>query len=601
MILALLLSPSVAATLVTVTLTELYRTSGGGCCPGGTVEFGANKTLDKVVFAPVIAHHHSGSNSLAFTLFRNGTEVYSTSWSLSAVAQAPVEYERSLNRTLADRFAFNGYLGSRSSGFAYLEARMVPILLTARLSPEDEPENLGLISDLVDPAPGSTHFRVATTTPNTLVWAGYDTDYTKKLTTDPDGDEAVWACIDTNGNSLCDVNENAARTCWDAGFDWYQGKCCGRDYAGCQFVGAIQNGTMRVCTPAPRERPGGRETCVNVPTFANINSTCGRNAAGEWEWAPLSEPGEIHEFFGCAENSSLVSDGKKVWQCGSGTLFGDASAMNVFAGVNLSGETHEYFCENKTITECGGRQAFASINTRETGDVKVFNTSSLQYCASDGDWTTDLDVKDEDSCEAAGFFWTGSMCCSENDDRGEYYNDPLALTATAGRGGCWNKTYVESGRFAVQNKVINYRGKFFGCRLNTTVLLLKDSHTDETLINNSLGVCGEVLNNAVPGHQYPHAVCNPQGVWEFTKELMGELQKTIKWSALINMSGIRQAGCCAFDQCWNGTRCQPLDAFYRINDRGFVCNLPSAAPQEIPVFGEPVCSTDAQGNRVCIA
>ncbi|MBW2978662.1 LamG domain-containing protein [Candidatus Woesearchaeota archaeon] len=45
------------------------------------------------------------------------------------------------------------------------------------------------------------------------------------------------------------------------------------------------------------------------------------------------------------------------------------------------------------------------------------------YCASDGDWTKDLDIKDSVSCNAAGFDWTGHKCCSEDDDPGESYSD----------------------------------------------------------------------------------------------------------------------------------------------------------------------------------
>ncbi|MBN1644491.1 LamG domain-containing protein [Candidatus Woesearchaeota archaeon] len=45
------------------------------------------------------------------------------------------------------------------------------------------------------------------------------------------------------------------------------------------------------------------------------------------------------------------------------------------------------------------------------------------YCASDGDWTKDLDIKDSLSCHSAGFDWTGHRCCSEFDDPGESYSD----------------------------------------------------------------------------------------------------------------------------------------------------------------------------------
>jgi hypothetical protein len=296
------------------------------------------------------------------------------------------------------------------------------------------------------------------------------------------------------------------------------------------------------------------------------------------------------------------------------------------------------------------------------------------YCASDGDWTTDLDAKDVRSCDAAGFKGSGTYCCSEADDPAEYYNDPLGVPppmnvlipeqsgaeiitgtdrttiildqngdwvkfngpvrlrvdkwsqfeeyagifkdcellesrmievpagrqrfaanaepgqgsianpqciyrklnitveALPGRGGCWNKIFIESGQFAVPSRVINYRGQFYGCRITDPALLdTKDTHTDQFLINNSIAPCGYVLNDAIPGGQAPHAVCRPDGLWGFTDELVGTIEKSIAWSAYINLTGISQSGCCGFDNCWNGTKCQSLGSYYRIGDQGFVC------------------------------
>lgn len=59
----------------------------------------------------------------------------------------------------------------------------------------------------------------------------------------------------------------------------------------------------------------------------------------------------------------------------------------------------------------------------------VVNVSGVYYCTSDGDWTTDLDVKDELSCRSAGFNWTGHACCSEFDDPDESYSDFSAPAA----------------------------------------------------------------------------------------------------------------------------------------------------------------------------
>ena len=58
---------------------------------------------------------------------------------------------------------------------------------------------------------------------------------------------------------------------------------------------------------------------------------------------------------------------------------------------------------------------------------QIISSLPSYWCASDGDWTTDLDSKDLPSCEDAqnlagenaGFKWTGTACCGE--ETGEYY------------------------------------------------------------------------------------------------------------------------------------------------------------------------------------
>jgi hypothetical protein len=220
-------------------------------------------------------------------------------------------------------------------------------------------------------------------------------------------------------------------------------------------------------------------------------------------------------------------------------------------------------------------------------------SSTVYYCASDGDWTKDLDIKDDESCEAAGFSWTGSRCCSEADDTSEYYNDPKFPNAT---GGCWNKMFVRAGEFAVTDRILNYKGKFFGCRLsliNDAILLnIKDYHLDNLLIDNSITPCGMVLMDAQPGGM-PHAKCQPNGEWMFTDEPGGVINKSIKWAGLVG-PGIALSGCCAPDQCWNGTKCQRLGTYYRIGEEGFICKMlpPTSTP-------EPPTSEICHHNNDC--
>jgi hypothetical protein len=671
------LSPAVLAKPVEIALVEMHRTTGGGGSPSGTIDFQTEKIFDKVVFAPYINHHHSPGNSLTFTLSLNGTAIYTTSWSLSAVYQAPVEYVRSLGNTRAQNFSYSGYLGSQSQGFAYMDVRMPPYLLRGRILRDDDITDFGVIDDYINQSPTSNRFAVESTTPGIAVWVDEDgTNLAQKATSDPR--HHIWACADTNVNNLCDIDEGSYRTCNENGGDWYKGQCCGKDVTTCGLVGSIyalntiyvkygtsygqtQNivsfrttatvgytplktntlyvkkslyssiptqvravattGFTAVSAPVVYVVYGtGTETttikdvvttqppstatytALTLYTGTSSGALCGKNAAGDWEWVPLDDTGEIHQM-GCP-NASVVTDGALIYHCGAG-LENVTQAAGDFRTIQFEEHVHEYSCVDKQFHECGGSFGpFSSSNGYELGTTNPA-LLEIQYCASDGDWTPDLDTKDEASCTAAGLGWTGSKCCSEADDPNEYYNDhdPNAT------GGCWNQVKYPSGDFTVPERVINYRGQFWGCKItDNSLLALRDTHTNDPLVNNSLQSCGMVLENAQPGGQ-PHARCSHDGTWDFTNEPGGTINKSIAWPTLVNLSaGLSRWGCCAYDQCWNGTSCQNAGAFYRIGEAGYTCQLPEGELQQDstpPLISLPrggiVCSTLPDGRVACIA
>lgn len=69
------------------------------------------------------------------------------------------------------------------------------------------------------------------------------------------------------------------------------------------------------------------------------------------------------------------------------------------------------------------QDAISRHYSNATSYCGVASMPDVYYCASDGDWTKDLDAKDEPSCSSAGFNWTGHKCCSEMDDVDESYSD----------------------------------------------------------------------------------------------------------------------------------------------------------------------------------
>ncbi len=584
--------PIVMALPYDVSITEMYR--HGMYWPPKTIEFGALKNFDKVVFMPCIAHHHSAGNALSFTLLNNGTKVYEAAWSRVAVGECPApEFDVSLGNTLADNFTWGGYIGSRSWGFFYFEVRMPPVKKYGAIPRDMEAMDLGEVGVITNSAPGSNAFRISTELPNVFVFFDDSTGERKDITYEKDARAMV--CPDTNNNSKCDYDETSFKTCTDAGGDWFRDYCCGTNVTSCQYVGNIPINTTRECIK--RNSFGICTEYANVVHNSTINAICGNNSRGEWQWVPAEDIGEINEMK--CPDASIVPDGNSFFACG--TPFDSITQpFGEFRNIRIGSANHEYSCNNKMVFECGGKEGpFSTINGVLMGGTNP-GLSETYYCASDGDWTTDLDGKDNTSCYAAGFSWTGSLCCSEADDPAEYYNDKSPNSV----GGCWNSQFIQSGEFVMndprveEDRVINYNGSFYGCNITINSLLaLRDTHApSEPVIDNSRGICGYFLFNARPGEPYPHALCYTRtGFWERTEELAGTIIKEIAWPNLVNLSlpGISSQGCCGFDQCWNGTQCQSLNSFYRILDDGFMCQMP-----EVTIL-PPGPSVECERNDDC--
>jgi len=615
------LSAAAIALPYEVSIQEVYHSGRGW--PPSPIEFGVTKNFSSVVFKPCIAHHHSAYNGLTFTLFSNGNRTFEKYWGRYTVGECPApEFESPLDNTAADNFTWSGYIGSRSWGFYYFEVRLAPVKKYGAMDRNADPVDFGDVSDLTDAAPVSNAFRISSSSPNVLAYFEDETGEMNDITFDKDARAMV--CADTDNNKICDINEPSARACWDNGGDWYRGYCCGFNFT----EGFVKSVPINISTFCAETGWGGEcRRSITVVENLSINAICGKTSEGKWRWAPLGEPGEIIDLLGWP-NASVVSDGERIYSCGnqigSYTVPDDVyevclkterqrvcieyyscsyqdvcvskvylwrrnqtisspatSAFGRFINVSVGSVNHEYSCKDKVVYECSGKtSAFSTNNGVEMGATNPSFTDEILYCASDGDWTADLDTKDRDSCEAAGFSWTGSLCCSEADDTAESYNDLLYPNAT---GGCWKKIPIPSGEFAVDGRIINYKGQFFGCNItDSAYLAIKDYHSPtKWLVNNSISFCGAVLLNARYG-DLPHAVCQPNGFWKFTSEPGGTIYKKIKWEGLAP-PGIKVGGCCAYDQCWNGIRCVPLGSYYRVLDEGFVCKLPSEAYQEIPL------------------
>lgn len=308
-----------------------------------------------------------------------------------------------------------------------------------------------------------------------------------------------------------------------AGTDWNaRGKCCGDDSDDC---GKISTGVL-----------------------CSIDA----NAASAGWLLSTQSLGDI-KYVGCAV-AEYLSDGNNWRKC-------DGS----FWRQTVSGS--EYICTGigrESIAECCGD---GSCKSRSDGkrlstgqSITGSGTASLNktyYCRPDRKFATDLDVPDSQAsdkaligknkatCEKAGFTWTGTKCCSEDDDANEYYSDPNGL------GGCWDKKPIASISFVegTDNSVVNYNGEFHGCTLdksnfnrnNDNLLNLADTHTGVQLITNHDYCFNDPENNYY---------CSYTEKWLPTE---GADKTHVSFAPLNNPK--QTAECCAKTECWDGSQC----------------------------------------------
>ncbi len=231
--------------------------------------------------------------------------------------------------------------------------------------------------------------------------------------------------------------------------------------------------------------------------------------------------------------------------------------------------------------------------------VRPFNAED--YCSNSSN-SKEMCKK---TCEAAGFSWTGTKCCSEDDDnltetaegittfftclndptKTECYNDKIsALTGT--EGGCWNSTIVPSFDSVsenppTKNSVMNYNGEFYGCAIrndsnpklkkptpgfrnfNTENDILIQQNPlsfgpilDKYIINRRLikdrAHCNLLEKSPLPNAEYYYCAYNETWIYSTTKK--ENLSYAPPVPSLITDQK-NEAGCCEEFKCWNGRTC----------------------------------------------
>lgn len=152
--------------------------------------------------------------------------------------------------------------------------------------------------------------------------------------------------------------------------------------------------------------------------------------------------------------AKLYLDGVPIEDVTTGSI--SWSGQPIIIGGNFIGDIDEVAIYSKAL-----RHSLITLHAKNPSSycqAQPNTTVANQYCAADGDWTTDLDIKDLSSCNKAGFHWTGTKCCSEMDDiPTEYYNEqdsPRADLAKypQGKTTAWHAgAQVESAQITLSN------------------------------------------------------------------------------------------------------------------------------------------------------
>ncbi len=272
-------------------------------------------------------------------------------------------------------------------------------------------------------------------------------------------------------------------------------------------------------------------------------------------WGKLGDPYS-------EEIAASGGNGRYSWALDSGSLPMGIAMEN----GSCTGEMGCHTQLSGTPTATGTYSFAVSVNDGINRTSKSFtivittSTTTTFYCTPDGKFIADLDVpnsqvknlplidRNRATCEGAGFTWTGTKCCSENDDEDEFYNDPN------GTGGCWGSDPVVSPDFAgdTDSSVINYNGEFHGCEIgksnfnknNEFVLSLADQHTSRGLVTNNNYCFSDPSNRYYCSYTEKWLLTNSMDKTHFSVSPLSAAQNTTQF-----------AECCSPTQCWNGTVC----------------------------------------------
>lgn len=330
-----------------------------------------------------------------------------------------------------------------------------------------------------------------------------------------------------------------------AGTDWNaKARCCGDDTEDCGKISSgvlcsidanAESASWIASTPNIGDIRfvgcAGIEYVSDGSTWVKCDGTFWRKTIGNSEYICIGNGRE-----------SIVEC------CGDGSCKSRLDGKRLSTGLSTNPDRPENNAQNSANLN--------ALPDRITGNA-IAADGKTYYCRSDRKFVTDLDVpasqakdktligKNKVTCEKAGLTWTGTKCCSEDDDAGEFYNDPN------GEGGCFDKKPVISVSFVegTADSVVNFNGEFHGCAIekrnfnnaNDNLLSVADKHTGAALITN---------------HEYCFNDPEKNFFCSYTEKWLptdGADKSHVSFAPIANTT--HAADCCAAGECWNGEEC----------------------------------------------
>jgi hypothetical protein len=396
----------------------------------------------------------------------------------------------------------------------------------------------------------------------------------------------------------CKVGQFQEKRHWSTSVPTTDNRCCGDDASDCAAtIGSylcIDQSPTIISSSSTSDSTNCYPDCSGNGTITTTTTI-----SGTWYWRNAADgkhKGVIISSI-CARDGvnnvakDFVSDGYDWVACVPDNYFAGKYFDNTASSSDPSGNKmpnpyrigdHDYLCyldgSSYRIGECcGGDQNnpdgdckndyndTRNVPDPDFGGVDAYSGYSAKigtktfFCTENFTITQDLDEYPY-ACNHAlypnmssrRYLWTGTKCCSEPQDSPEYYND------INGTGACFNSTPFRNGQVVsnLNRSLIVSDGALLGCNIssrhqNTRLLSLKDSFTNQTLIQNS-GYCSVEDT----GYYY----CDYSGQWKSTYGRNLSNFVYVPKTSWITNSSVVEAGCCEPMDCWTGMDCYPNQA-----------------------------------------